>query len=326
MPIAPARIACFVAAYKANPNAYRAALAAGYGQRSAIKKGPLLLRRPEVQAALAAQAESEFGVIEKQAGRVLAEAARVAFADPAGLFDAAGRLKPVPEMSGDCLAAVSHVEETRKGGVRLLRHGKLAALALLARYVQLLTPGALVFEPEEEASGEADSGEEEEDAPFLTVPRKARFAAEYTVDFNATRAAIRAGYRPQWAQNRGYKLLLEPEVQAAIAARAHRRFARSAISPERVLREIARIAFFDIRRLAPDGRPPRDIHALDADARAAFATIEITPPERGGAFRFRCLNKVVALKLLMAVLEASGEPLDSCPPHSNGEVSSSRGL
>ncbi len=329
MPIDPARIARFVAAYTAKPHIREAALQAGYAPRSAGDLGYHMLQRPEVQAALAAHAEGEFQTIERQAGRVLAEAARIAFADPAGLFDAKGRLKPVPEMSGDCLAAVSRVEETRQGGVRLLRHGKLAALALLARYLHFMTPGADVFASQEEAREEAAN----EPPPLL--PRQARFAAEFTVDFNATKAAIRAGYAAKWAQNRGYKLLLEPAVQAAIAARAHSRFARSALSAERVLREIARIAFFDMRCLVRDGCLPRTIHDLDDDARAVFAMIEIAPRHRRAALKFRSLNKLAALRLLMDVLEANGPPdeescppnrescppdEESCPPHSDGEV------
>ena len=293
-PIDPARIARFIVAYKAKPNAREAALEAGYAPRSAAKIGSLLLDRPAVKAALANHAESEFLTIERQAGRVLAETARIAFADPAGLFDTERRLKPLPEMNG---------------GIRLLRHGRLAALTLLARYLRLMASPAGALASEEGAS---DEGEFDEPAPPLNAPRKARFAAEYTVDFNATNAAIRAGYVAKWVQNRGYKLLLEPAVQAAIAARAQSRLARAAIAPERVLREIARIAFFDVRRLLhPDGTP-RAIHEIESDVLATLTMIEVPQRGRGVRFRLRCLDKLVALRLLLEVLEARSQQRGPC--------------
>ncbi len=110
----------------------------------------------------------------------------------------------------------------------------------------------------------------------------------------------------------GYKLLLEPAVQAAIAARAQSRLARAAIAPERVLREIARIAFFDVRRLLhPDGTP-RAIHEIESDVLATLTMIEVPQRGRGVRFRLRCLDKLVALRLLLEVLEARSQQRGPC--------------
>lgn len=43
-----------------------------------------------------------------------------------------------------------------------------------------------------------------------------RFVQEYIVDYNATQAAIRAGYSPKTAYSNGQRLLKHAEVQAAI--------------------------------------------------------------------------------------------------------------
>jgi phage terminase small subunit len=48
------------------------------------------------------------------------------------------------------------------------------------------------------------------------TPRQARFAAEYAVDYNATRAAIRAGYSERNAGVIGPRLTHKPHVAAAI--------------------------------------------------------------------------------------------------------------
>ena len=49
----------------------------------------------------------------------------------------------------------------------------------------------------------------------MTNKQKA-FIAEYLVDFNATQAAIRAGYGENTAYNSGYQNLRNPEIRAMI--------------------------------------------------------------------------------------------------------------
>jgi phage terminase small subunit len=51
----------------------------------------------------------------------------------------------------------------------------------------------------------------------LTLKQK-RFVQEYCVDFNATQAAIRAGYSPSTAYSIGSENLRKPEIKAAVQA------------------------------------------------------------------------------------------------------------
>lgn len=74
-------------------------------------------------------------------------------------------------------------------------------------------------------------------------PKQARFVEEYLLDLNATQAAIRAGYSQRRASELGYQLLQKPTVAEAIAAAKARRSARTEITADRVLEEIAAIAF-----------------------------------------------------------------------------------
>ncbi|WP_272970439.1 terminase small subunit [Comamonas terrigena] len=113
-------------------------------------------------------------------------------------------------------------------------------------------------------------------------PKQERFAAEYLIDLNATQAAIRAGYSAKTAYSQGERLLRHVEVAKAIQAGQKARAVRTEITQDRVLQELGRIAFFDIRQLyRPDGTM-KDPAEMDADTAAALASIEVREElERG---------------------------------------------
>lgn len=73
--------------------------------------------------------------------------------------------------------------------------------------------------------------------------KQQRFVDEYLIDLNATQAAIRAGYSPQTAQEQGSqnlsKLMVSEAIDKALAARSR----RTGITQDRVLRELAKVAF-----------------------------------------------------------------------------------
>lgn len=69
------------------------------------------------------------------------------------------------------------------------------------------------------------------------------FVAEYLLDLNATQAAIRAGYSPKTAAQTGYKLCHKSLIADAIARAIAARSRRTGITQDRVLRELARVAF-----------------------------------------------------------------------------------
>jgi len=73
--------------------------------------------------------------------------------------------------------------------------------------------------------------------------KQKRFVEEYLIDLNATQAAIRAGYSPKTAEQEGYKLVQKSSVSEAIAKAKAERSRRTGISQDRVIQELARIAF-----------------------------------------------------------------------------------
>lgn len=78
--------------------------------------------------------------------------------------------------------------------------------------------------------------------------KQQRFAQEYLVDLNATQAAIRAGYSKKAAEVTGHRLLSNAKVASAIAIAQKKRSSRTEITQDRVLEELARIGFSDLRR------------------------------------------------------------------------------
>lgn len=107
------------------------------------------------------------------------------------------------------------------------------------------------------------------------TPKRALFVAEYRKDLNATRAYIAAGYSPKGAGQSAEKLLKNTEIAQAVAIKTQQQLANADISAERVLREIGRLAFSDMRLLFDaDGRL-KPIHTLNADEAACIASLEI---------------------------------------------------
>ena len=82
----------------------------------------------------------------------------------------------------------------------------------------------------------------------LLEPRQYRFVEEYLVDLNATQAAIRAGYSEKTARQMGSENLTKPVIQEAINRMVAARSKRVQITQDMVLRELAMIAFVDIRQ------------------------------------------------------------------------------
>lgn len=73
--------------------------------------------------------------------------------------------------------------------------------------------------------------------------RQRRFADEYLIDLNAEAAAIRAGYSSRYARGNAHKLVAISCIKTYIDERIEERKKRTEITQDRVLRELAIIAF-----------------------------------------------------------------------------------
>lgn len=93
------------------------------------------------------------------------------------------------------------------------------------------------------------------------------FVKEYLIDFNGTRAAIAAGYATPRASEQAYQLLQKTTVQEAIQAEMVKREKRTEITADKVLQELALIAFADMK----------DYATIDAGGGVTLKTFEEMP-------------------------------------------------
>ncbi|MFD2334676.1 terminase small subunit [Cohnella sp. GCM10020058] len=130
--------------------------------------------------------------------------------------------------------------------------------------------------------------------------KQQKFVDEYLIDLNATQAAIRAGYSPKAATAIGSENLGKPDIRAYIDERMAEHSKRTGVNQERIIRELARIAFLDPTQLVNmDSAELKDDASLDD--RAAIASVkvktmsgEVEMVER----EVRFADKIKALELL----------------------------
>lgn len=127
--------------------------------------------------------------------------------------------------------------------------------------------------------------------------KQAVFCQEYLIDLNAKQAAIRAGYSQKTAEVQASRLLSLAKVQAEVQRLLSERQERTQVTADRVVQELARIAFADVRQVAQwnysrVGLVPSD--QVPDDAAAAIGEIGMT--QHGP--RIKMLNKQPALELL----------------------------
>lgn len=140
------------------------------------------------------------------------------------------------------------------------------------------------------------------------TPKQQAFVREYLVDLCGTKAAIRAGYAERSAKKIAHELLQKPEIQEQLQVAMAARARRVDVTADRVLQELARVAFFDPRRLLrPDGTPI-PVNELDDETAAALTGMDVleeyegTGRDRvfvGYTKKVKVADKVAALGLAM---------------------------
>lgn len=112
------------------------------------------------------------------------------------------------------------------------------------------------------------------------TPKQAIFIAEVLVDNNATRAAIAAGVPEKSAAVTASRWLKNPRIAAVIAERQAQRAAKLDITADRVLEELARLAYYDPGKLYDQAGKRIPVHLLDENTRRAVSMVE--DEHRGG--------------------------------------------
>ncbi len=146
-------------------------------------------------------------------------------------------------------------------------------------------------------------------------PKQQRFVEEYLVDLNATQAAIRAGYSEKTAGQIGDENLKKPEIKEAIQARRKELSEKVEITQERVLKEYARIAFLDPRKLFDNTGAPLPIQDLDDDTAAAIIGLDVVQVGNaevgvGDVLKYKMADKKGALDSVARHLGMFNDKLD----------------
>ena len=128
--------------------------------------------------------------------------------------------------------------------------------------------------------------------------KQKQFIEEYLIDLNATQAAIRAGYSPDTAKSIGSENLTKPDIQARIAKAMAERSRRTGVNADRVVMELAKIAFVNANDVIDMETATVKAGALPEDT-AAIQSVKIkTFGEDGLEREIKMADKLRALELL----------------------------
>lgn len=149
-----------------------------------------------------------------------------------------------------------------------------------------------------------------------------RFCNEYLIDLNATRA-YKVAYpnckKDETAKSAGSRLLTNVNVQNYISEKMKEREKRTEVTQDMVIKELAKIAFLDIRKLYTENGQLKNVADIDDDTAGAISSLETLEEydgygdERekiGDIQKVKLLDKTKALELLGRHLGIFNDKLD----------------
>ena len=136
------------------------------------------------------------------------------------------------------------------------------------------------------------------------------FADEYLIDLNATKA-YKVAYpnckKDETACVNGSRLLRNAKVKEYIAIHQKKREERTQVTQDRVIQELAKIAFADIRKLYDNNGNLKNVKCLEDDIAGAVSQLETFEEYEGrgedreyigDTKKVKLLDKTKALELL----------------------------
>ena len=140
------------------------------------------------------------------------------------------------------------------------------------------------------------------------------FCQEYIVDLDATAAAKRAGYSEKTAAQIGWQILQKADVQQEIERLIEARAMRVGVHADRVVWELACIAFSDITELLTfnkEGVKLNDSVKLTSKQTRAIMEVRENISAHGiGSISFKLHSKMEALKTLALHLGMTKQQVD----------------
>ncbi len=113
--------------------------------------------------------------------------------------------------------------------------------------------------------------------------RKLKFVEAYlSNNGNLTAAALAAGYSKGGAPKAGYRLSKDAAVMSMLRQRQDILCEKLGLTTEKTLREIARLAYSDIRKMYNEDGSLKKVTDLDDDTAASISSVEVDTIEAGG--------------------------------------------
>lgn len=134
----------------------------------------------------------------------------------------------------------------------------------------------------------------------LTLKQR-KLIEEFCVDGNAAQAAIRAGYSPNSAKEQAARLLTKDNAKQYLSELREKQIKKTGDMAERVIRELAKIAFSDIRdysRFNESGVTLKDSDQMDSEKTGVISEVTETVTSAGGTTKIKMYDKTKALELL----------------------------
>ena len=130
--------------------------------------------------------------------------------------------------------------------------------------------------------------------------KQQRFVDEYLIDLNATQAAIRAGYSVRTANEQGAQNLAKLSIQDAISKKMAARSRRTGVNAERVVLELAKVAFAKMTDIVDSNGKIKEEASPDDLACIESIKYKESDNEYGGSVEreVKIASKLKALELL----------------------------
>ena len=149
-----------------------------------------------------------------------------------------------------------------------------------------------------------------------------RFCDEYLIDLNATKA-YKVAYpnckKDETANAASSRMLRNVKVQEYISERMKQREQRTEITQDMVIKELAKIAFLDIRKLYTENGQLKNIADMDSETAGAISSLETLEEYEGygddrekigDTQKVKLLDKTKALELLGRHLGIFNDKID----------------
>ena len=148
----------------------------------------------------------------------------------------------------------------------------------------------------------------------LRSARQEAFCRAYTQNINQTGSARIAKYSEVGITGTASKLMNSPYIKGRLAYLQGELVEKSGVNSERVIAEVAKIAFCNVQSFLDEGNEIRDISQLPPDVAAAVESIQVDIRHDGGdskgyteKVKFKLHSKLTALNDLCKHLGLFGE-------------------